>query len=339
MRTTDIREQAGTSRLVTTQADSRARATGAPAGRSSAPSTAVRGRVAARPAGAGVKRRPKMAALVAAPDTIDLGRRVTGQRPKGARNLVTLVPFTGVERLVKSTDRVRDLGEVFTPAATVQTMLDLLPEAVWVTHPSPTFLEPACGDGNFIAAILDRKLDAVSDDARNEAVSTAPVDLQVYALEALASIYGVDISHDNIIGGTPGHEIGARSRMLTLFADWFEDTTGSRWDATAPVARSAEWILEHNIQVGNMLATTPDGKPTGRDRLPLCEYTWEPADRLVTIATTTLGAVTQTAEERASGMATLFGPPAPQKVWTGPAHLLFQANATPAATSRARRTR
>lgn len=254
---------------------------------------------------------------------------------------MTLVPFTGVERLVKSADRVRDLGEVFTPAATVQTMLDLLPDKMWVPHPSPTFLEPACGDGNFLVAILDRKLTAVSDADRASALEggTALARVQFHGLEALASIYGVDISHDNIIGGTPGHEVGARSRMLALFADWLEDTTGSTWDATGPLARSALWILERNIQIGNMLAVTPDGRPTGRDRLPLCEYTWEPSDGLLTIATTTLGAVTQAAEERASGTATLFGPPPPQPVWNGPAHLLFQADVSAAASPRAREYR
>ncbi len=35
------------------------------------------------------------------------------------------------ERLVKSTERVRDLGEVFTPNATVQEMLNLLPAKMW----------------------------------------------------------------------------------------------------------------------------------------------------------------------------------------------------------------
>lgn len=58
-----------------------------------------------------------------------------------------------VERLVKSAERVRDLAEVFTPAETVDAMLDLLPSAVWSVHPSATFLEPACGDGNFLVAI------------------------------------------------------------------------------------------------------------------------------------------------------------------------------------------
>ena len=63
---------------------------------------------------------------------------------------------------MKSGERVRDLGEVFTPNATVQAMLDLLPAEMWEPHPAPTFLEPACGDGNFLVAILDRKLDRVA---------------------------------------------------------------------------------------------------------------------------------------------------------------------------------
>ena len=74
-----------------------------------------------------------------------------------------IVVTEDVERLVKSTERVRDLGEVFTPAATVEDMLDMLPVGMWAVHPSPTFLEPSCGDGNFLIAILTRKLDAVAE--------------------------------------------------------------------------------------------------------------------------------------------------------------------------------
>ena len=66
--------------------------------------------------------------------------------------------------LEKSLERVRDLGEVFTPNATVQAMLDLLPLNIWTPHPSATFLEPACGDGNFLVAILDRKLERIAKD-------------------------------------------------------------------------------------------------------------------------------------------------------------------------------
>jgi hypothetical protein len=50
------------------------------------------------------------------------------------------------ETLVKSFERVRDLGEVFTPARIVTEMLDLLPIHTWGVHPSQTFLESSCGD-------------------------------------------------------------------------------------------------------------------------------------------------------------------------------------------------
>ncbi len=75
---------------------------------------------------------------------------------------MSMTPPPTPERLVKSVERVRDLGEVFTPAATVKAMLDLIPEAMWVPYPSFTFLEPACGDGNFLVAILERKLEGVA---------------------------------------------------------------------------------------------------------------------------------------------------------------------------------
>ena len=120
---------------------------------------------------------------------------------------MTDTPADGVERLVKSTERVRDLGEVFTPAATVQAMLDLLPSDMWQPHPSPKFLEPACGDGNFLVAILGRKLESITieTDARELAAGDTDEAVIFHALEAVASIYAVDISVDNIIGGTPGH--------------------------------------------------------------------------------------------------------------------------------------
>ena len=63
------------------------------------------------------------------------------------------------ERLVKSETRVRDLGEVFTPSAVVQDMLDLLPLEIWAAHPSPTFLEPSCGD------VIDYLTNGISSSA------------------------------------------------------------------------------------------------------------------------------------------------------------------------------
>ena len=84
---------------------------------------------------------------------LDLGQR---QNPWA---VVTLVLE---ESLVKSRERVKSYGEVFTPRHMVDRMLDLVafdleeaPDFV-----DKTFLEPAAGDGNFLVAILERKLRA-----------------------------------------------------------------------------------------------------------------------------------------------------------------------------------
>ena len=99
------------------------------------------------------------------------------------------------ESLTKSKDRVKKLGEVFTPAALVSEMLDKLPADCWL--PDKTFLEPSCGNGNFLVAILERKLD----------MGHPP-------LQALATIYGVDIMEDNIVESRARMEKVLRQREL-----------------------------------------------------------------------------------------------------------------------------
>jgi len=231
------------------------------------------------------------------------------------------------ERLVKSGERVRDLGEVFTPAATVKEMLDLLPARMWAVHPSPTFLEPACGDGNFLVAILDRKLDKVAKAFRSGKLDAGDDEdaAQFHALEALSSIYAVDISADNIIGGTPGHEVGARTRLLNLFTEWNVEVLGKRLGERSLVLRAVSWIVEHNLIVGNMLSFDATGKSTGRDRIPLIEYTWEPQNQYVSLSKTTLGDVIATEEARTATMLSLFAPAEPEQFWRGKATNLAEA--------------
>ena len=84
------------------------------------------------------------------------------------------------EKLVRSKDRVKELGEVFTPAALVSAMLDKMPPDSWL--PDKTWLEPSCGTGNFLVQILERKL----------AAGHPP-------LQALATLYGIDIMEDNVV--------------------------------------------------------------------------------------------------------------------------------------------
>ena len=231
------------------------------------------------------------------------------------------------ERLVKSVERVRDLGEVFTPAATVQDMLDLLPTEMWVPHPSPTFLEPSCGDGNFLVAILARKLDSVAA-AHNAGELLAGTDteaLMFHALEAVSSIYAVDISVDNVIGGTPGHEVGARKRLMTVFANWYEDTTASKLNSRSTLRAVAEWIIDRNVIVGNMLSSNADGTPSGRDNMPLVEYEWKPTTRTVAVTATTLGAAMSAGVADTTGVMSLFDMVTPDVTWEGAALELRKA--------------
>lgn len=85
--------------------------------------------------------------------------------------------MSGVER---DQVRVKATGEVFTPTPLVREMLDKLdPEAF--TEPSNTFLDPSCGDGQFLSEVLLRKLENGHDFE-----------------SALSTIYGVDLMPDNV---------------------------------------------------------------------------------------------------------------------------------------------
>ena len=240
------------------------------------------------------------------------------------------------ERLVKSSERVRDIGEVFTPAATVSAMLDLLPADAWDVHPSRTFLEPACGDGNFLVAILERKLGRVgklfSDGRLPAGDSTEAV--QFHALEALASIYAVDISEENVIGGTPGHEIGGRERLLRTLSEWQRETLGKASPKHSRMVKASTWIVEHNILIGNMLAADATGRPTGREDIPLIEYEFAPASGVVTLSLTSIGATFEAAQAETSGELSLFGLAQPTALWSGPGLDLASADRVVAPTLR-----
>jgi len=80
----------------------------------------------------------------------------------------------------RSEERIKLNAEVFTPAHLVNDMLDKLPLRAWIR--GKTFIDPACGNGNFLVAVLARKL------KRGHPL-----------LESLQSIYGVDIMEDNVV--------------------------------------------------------------------------------------------------------------------------------------------
>jgi hypothetical protein len=143
------------------------------------------------------------------------------------------------ERIVKSRDRVRAYGEVFTPRHMVDQMLDLVSDDLedGPDFVDKTFLEPAAGDGNFLVAILQRKFRAIQKRLSPEVWADE-------SLFALASIYGIELLEDN-------HE-EAREAMLAEFVDFVRAhdlSTGP----DANLIRTARFLVDTNIVRGNTL--------------------------------------------------------------------------------------
>ncbi|MBM3714184.1 MAG: methylase [Actinobacteria bacterium] len=157
------------------------------------------------------------------------------------------------ERILKSRDRVRAYGEVFTPRHMVDQMLDLVSDDLedGPDFVDKTFLEPAAGDGNFLVAILHRKLRAIERRLSSDVWADE-------SLFALASIYGIELLEDN-------HE-EARVAMLDEFVD-FHRQHNTSFSPDSDVMRAARFIVDTNIVRGNTL--------TGRDwRGDEIQFSW-----------------------------------------------------------------
>ena len=124
--------------------------------------------------------------------------------------------------LTKSKARVKSLGEVFTPPALVNEMLDKLPTELF-TASAKTFIDPACGDGNFLVEVLQRKIDGGSSPS-----------------QALSTTYGIDIMMDNVVD--------CRKRLLEIALKNSEGKIEKAWTT----------ILKKNIAVGDALKFDTD---------------------------------------------------------------------------------
>ena len=78
---------------------------------------------------------------------------------------------------------MKENAEVYTPAWLVKDMLDLFPKDIW-ERLDATFLEPSCGNGNFLAQIFERKLKLCKTERD--------------VITAAQSVYGIDILPDNV---------------------------------------------------------------------------------------------------------------------------------------------
>ena len=150
---------------------------------------------------------------------------------------------------VVSRQRVVEHGEVYTSRREVDAMLDLVRNET--ERIDSRFLEPACGHGNFLAAILERKLDVVERRYKK-----SQREFEAQGLLALACIYGIDKQSDNVEE--------SRRRLFQLFLDryslLFRNSVDGRY------LDSLRYVLERNIIHGDALTlrTVPEVPDVGR---------------------------------------------------------------------------
>ena len=143
--------------------------------------------------------------------------------------------------LIKSKKRVADHGEVFTPAWMVEVMLNLVKDET--ERIDSRFLEPACGSGNFLVRVLQRKLAAVELK-----FGKSDFEKRHYALLALMCIYGIELLADNIAE--------CRANLLEIFTDYLN------LNESDDLYRAASYVLSQNLVNGDALTMrTHDGQP------------------------------------------------------------------------------
>lgn len=129
------------------------------------------------------------------------------------------------EKLIKSKQRVKEHAEVFTPKHIVKQMCDIMDENAEekpIQNKDATVLEPACGNGNFLVEILERRIALA--ESRNDVV------------RSLTTLYGVDIMPDNIAE--------AKARLLKICKEY---------DDNEQFLTVCQYVMDKNIQVGDTL--------------------------------------------------------------------------------------
>lgn len=143
--------------------------------------------------------------------------------------------------LIKSKKRVADHGEVFTPPWLVDSMLDLVKGET--DRIDSRFLEPACGSGNFLVRVLQRKLAAVEAKFGGSIFQK-----RHFALLGLMCTYGIELLDDNVAE--------CRANMLEVIADYLGLVEADE------LYQAASYVLAQNLIHGDALTMqTRDGMP------------------------------------------------------------------------------
>jgi hypothetical protein len=145
---------------------------------------------------------------------------------------------------IKSKERVSKHGEVYTSIREVNNMLDLVKQET--ERLDSRFLEPACGDGNFLVEILNRKLKIVQGRYKK-----SQLEFERNSIIAISSIYGVDILQDNAIE--------CRERLFKIFDEVY--TKLYQTNCKEEFRKSIKFLLKRNVLWGDALDfTNPETK-------------------------------------------------------------------------------
>ena len=141
-----------------------------------------------------------------------------------------------MNKQVKSKERVADFGEVNTSEREVNAMLDLVKQET--ERLDSRFLEPACGDGNFLIEVLNRKLDIlVKKYKKNQ------YEFERNSVVVIGSIYGVDILLDN----TKSAREKLFNRFIEVYEKYFKECSNEN------LIKSIKFIIDKNIIHGDAL--------------------------------------------------------------------------------------
>lgn len=141
-----------------------------------------------------------------------------------------------VRKQIKTKERVQNHGEVFTNEREVKAMCDMVDHET--KRIDSRFLEPACGDGNFLAEILTRKLKIVKDKYKKSFI-----DYEKQSIIVISSLYGVDILIDNVVS--------CRERLYKIWDKQYKSIFKD--ECNDDTRKAVNFILSKNIVCGNAL--------------------------------------------------------------------------------------
>ncbi len=134
----------------------------------------------------------------------------------------------------KENYKIDEFGEVFTSKREVNDMVDMINNET--NRLESTFLEPACGDGNFLSEVLNRKLKLIESYK-----SSLKIDFQANIFKAASSLYGIDIQKENVEK--------CRIRLFEKIIKFFE----KEYTKNTKFEEVIKLVLEKNILLGDAL--------------------------------------------------------------------------------------